>query len=241
MSLKQTRTLIQSLHKEFKKLADPVKAEPMQIYMKSEMPYYGIKAPERRAIQREVFARYPLESFDEWRDAVLALWRGATHREERYAAMELASDKVYAGYQQLRALPIYEEMIVDGAWWDFVDAIAIESVGGLLRQYPRQMKGKMRAWSKSREMWKRRTSILCQIKSRDETDLDLLYECIEGSIEDKEFFIRKGIGWALREYGKTDPREVLRYVKANRHRLSGISKDEAMKPVIEAGLAKSIP
>ena len=213
----------------------------MQIYMKSEMPYYGIKAPERRAIQREVFARYPLESFEEWRDTVLALWRGAKFREERYAAMELANDRAYAGYQLLKALPIHEEMIVDGAWWDFVDAIAIESVGGLLRKYPGSMKPRMRAWSKSRDMWKRRSSILCQIKSRDGTDLDLLYECIERSMEDSDFFIRKGIGWALREYGKTDPREVLRYVRANRDRLSGISKREAMKPVIKAGLAKTIP
>jgi 3-methyladenine DNA glycosylase AlkD len=238
---KNTSALIKTLRTGFKRVADPVKAEPMQIYMKSEMPYYGIKAPERRAIQQEVFARYPLESYDEWKDAALALWRGAKYREERYAAMELASDKAYAGYQQLKVLAIYEEMIVTGAWWDFVDAIAIESVGGLLRKYPGSMKPKMMTWSRSKDMWKQRTSILCQIKSREETDLDLLYECIERSIEDKDFFIRKGIGWALREYGKTDPREVLRYVKANRERLHSLSKREAMKPVIKAGLARTIP
>lgn len=241
MSPKPSRKLIQALRTGFENHADPAKAKPMQAYMKSKMPYYGIQTPERRDIQREVFAKYPLQSYEEWKVTVLALWRGAKYREERYAAIELASDPAYAGYRRLKTLPIYEEMIVTGAWWDYVDGIAAELVGELLRRNPRSMKPRMRAWSRSRDMWKRRSSILSQLKFKQETDLDLLYDCIGPSMADKDFFLRKGIGWALREYAKTDPREVLRYLRANRDRLSPLSKREAMKPIIKAGVARIIP
>jgi 3-methyladenine DNA glycosylase AlkD len=80
-------------------------------------------------------------------------------------------------------------------------------------------------------MWKRRAAILCQLGFRRETDLDLLYACIEPSLESKEFFLRKAIGWALRQYAWTDPREVRRYVTANRERLSPLSVREAMKNI----------
>jgi 3-methyladenine DNA glycosylase AlkD len=241
MSSKRSRALVRAVRIEFKRLADPKKATPMQAYMKSEMPYYGVQTPRRRVAQREVFATHALRSFAEWKETILALWREATYREERYAAIGLADEKAYAAYRTLKALPIYEEMIVTGAWWDYVDGIAIELVGDLLFRFPRSMKPRMCTWSRSKDMWKRRTSILSQLKFKGETDLDLLYDCIEPSIEEKEFFLRKGIGWALREYAKTDPREVWRYVKENRDRLSPLTKREATRTIIKAGLAKSVP
>ena len=210
--------------------ANPVKAPQMQAYMKSEMPYYGVSAPAQRAIWRDVFDAHPIEACQELRDVALALWRGARFREERYAAIGLLDLRRYAGCKDLAAMPMYEEMIVTGAWWDYVDAIATHHVGEILRREPKRMKPLVRRWAKTNDsMWKRRAAILSQIRFKAGTDLDLLYDCIEPNLTHKDFFIRKAIGWALRQHAWTDPREVKRYVKANRTRLSPLSVREAMK------------
>jgi 3-methyladenine DNA glycosylase AlkD len=129
-------------------------------------------------------------------------------------------------------LPVYEEMIVTGAWWDYVDAVAVHLVGDqLLRDFPGDVKPLMRAWSTDSNLWKRRASIICQVAFKGETDVDLLYACIQPNLADRQFFIRKAIGWALRQYAWTDPAEVRRYVTANASRLSGLSRREALKNI----------
>jgi 3-methyladenine DNA glycosylase AlkD len=165
---------------------------------------------------------------------VLAIWRGARFREQRYAAIELTGVRAARPFQRIDALPMYEEMIVDGAWWDYVDAIAGHRFWAVLQNDRAEMKARMLAWSRDDDMWKRRSAILCQLKAKAATDLDFLYACIEPSIASKEFFLRKAIGWALREYAWTDPEEVKRYVAANEHRLSGLSRREALKNVAKA-------
>lgn len=132
-------------------------------------------------------------------------------------------------------------MIVTGAWWDLVDSIAAHRLGGLLRVYPEVMKPEMRAWSICDDLWKRRSSILCQLTFKAETDLPLLYQCIEPSLASPEFFLRKAIGWALRQYAWADPHEVLRYVRLKRRELSPLSKREALKNVLRAGLTNEVP
>ena len=124
---------------------------------------------------------------------------------------------------------MYEEMIVTGAWWDYVDHIAGRRIGLLLRNHPAPMSRLMRRWSRSDDMWKRRTSIICQLGFKERTDLALLYDCIEPNLDDREFFIRKAIGWALRQHAWTDPKEVQRYVRAHEDQLSGLSRREALK------------
>src|SRR5688500_2234780 len=79
--------------------ADPAKAAPMQAYMKSAMPLYGVQAPVLRRVCRDVFAAHPLDSVETWQDTVLALWRGARFREDRYAAIELTGARRYRTYQ----------------------------------------------------------------------------------------------------------------------------------------------
>ncbi|MEA2656052.1 MAG: hypothetical protein QOI23_1417 [Chloroflexota bacterium] len=202
----------------------------MQAYMKSEMPYRGISAPDMRAISKAIFADHPLETCDEWRAAVLDLWRDAHFREERYAAIELLGERRHRDCRTLDVLPLYEELITTGAWWDYVDAVA-PHVGNLLRTYPEKVGPVMRAWSTDKDMWKRRASIICQVSFKKDTDRDLLYANIEPNLADRNFFIRKAIGWALRAYAWTDPQEVARYVAANEARLSGLSKREALKNV----------
>jgi 3-methyladenine DNA glycosylase AlkD len=201
----------------------------MQAYMKSAMPYYGIQAPELRAVCKRLYQAHTIESASVWRETCLRIWRGARFREERYAAIELTGVRLYRPFQTPETLPMYQEMIVTGAWWDFVDAIASNRLGPLLRSYPAQMQKEMRKWSRGRDLWKRRAAILCQLGFKRDTDLDLLYACIEPSLSSKEFFLQKAIGWALRQYAWTDPREIARYVRERGKELSALSKREALK------------
>ncbi len=209
--------------------ADPAGAPGMQAYMKSAMPYFGVSTVPRRAALKPLFTVLDWPDSAAWQAGVLAIWRGAAFREERYAALELTGVKAARRFQQIEALPMYEEMIVTGAWWDYVDEIAGHRLWELLRNDRAAMTKAMRTWSTGADMWKRRSSIICQLPAKRETDLDLLYACIEPSIGSNEFFLRKAIGWALRQYAWTDPEEVARYVAANESRLSGLSKREALK------------
>jgi 3-methyladenine DNA glycosylase AlkD len=224
-------SLLLLVRRELHRAGNPRRAAGAQAYMKSAMPYHGLSAPLLREICKKIFAGVDLPSRAVWLGHVLELWRGATHREERYVAVALTGDKRAREFQTPSAMPLYEEIIVTGAWWDYVDDVASHRVGPILRDFPAPMTKKMLAWSRSPNMWKRRTSIICQLGFKQDTDLDLLYACIEPSLDSKEFFLRKAIGWALRQHAWTDPAEVKRYVRRNRARLSGLSYREALKNI----------
>lgn len=234
-------SLLLELRAVLKRVANPAKAPQMQAYMKSKLPYLGIQAPLLSRTCKLFFAAHPLNSAAAWRKAVLEIWRSAQFREERYAAIELTGAKRYAAFQTLQTLPMYEELVVTGAWWDYVDVIASRRLGPLLKRYPTSMRRKMISWSRSKDIWKKRSAILCQLSFKADTDLELLYRLIEPSLNSKEFFLRKAIGWALRQYAWTNPREVYRCVKEHRSVLSPLTKREALKNVLASGLIGSIP
>ena len=221
--------MLTELRKALRKVADPTKAAGMQAYMKSAMPYHGVPNPILRRVCKEVFANVTLESSTQWQALVLDLWRNARFREERYAALQLAADKRARTFQMPGAMKMYEELVVTGAWWDYVDDVASHRIGAILKSYPTPMRRKMLAWSKCDNIWKRRSAILCQLGFKQETDRALLYACIEPSLGSKEFFLQKAVGWALRQYAWTDGAEITRYVRANRERLSPLSRREALK------------
>jgi 3-methyladenine DNA glycosylase AlkD len=214
-------------------LADPARAPAMQAYMKSSMPFRGVPSPPRKALAKDLFRTHPLPDFDAWRQTVLALWRGAEYREERYLAIALARHRSYRAYQTPAALPICEELIVTGAWWDFVDEVAVGLLGPILRASPAAVRPLMLAWRADRDLWRRRSAIICQVGAKESTDLDLLTACLEPNLPDREFFIRKAIGWALRDYAWTDPAWVRAWVAAHDGQLSGLSRREALKNVAE--------
>ena len=199
--------------------------------MKSAMPYLGVSAVPRRAVCKEVFTDLSWKTSADWQADVLALWRGARFREERYAALELTGVRAARAFQRIDALPMYEEMIVTGAWWDYVDTIAGERLLTLLRNDPVEMRAAMLAWSVDEDMWKRRSAILCQLGAKGGTDTELLTACMAPSLYSKEFFLRKAIGWALRQYARTDADWVRNYVAAHESALSGLSKREALKRI----------
>lgn len=222
-------TLLASLRSRLRAAGDSDRAKQMQAYMKSAMPYHGVPAPQVRVFCKEAFAPLAFAEREDWETAVCEIWDGAKFREERYCAIALTNVRAARAFQTPDAMPLYEKLVVEGAWWDYVDEIATNRVGPILRSHFAPMKKLMLRWSKDANMWKARTSILSQCRSRAETDLELLYACIEPSMGSKEFFLRKAIGWALREYARTDMNEVKRYVKQNESRLSGLSKREALK------------
>jgi len=212
-------------------VAQPERAGAMQAYMKSAMPYLGVSSVPLRQVCKELFAGLDWKDSAAWQADVLAIWRGARVREERYGAIALTGVRAARGWQRMDALPMYEEMIVSGAWWDFVDAIAGQRLLVLLQAEPAAMKAAMLDWAVCDNMWKRRSAILCQLNARGATDLDLLERAIAPSLDSKEFFLRKAIGWALRQYARTDADWVRHYVAAHEGRLSGLSKREALKRV----------
>ena len=208
--------------------ADPVRAAQQQAYMKSAMPCFGVSVPQCRRIAGSVFKAHPLPDAPAWEAAILDLWRNAAHREERYAAVELLLFERYSSWIDPARVPMVEELVVTGAWWDYVDAIAGRGMGTMLGAHPRPVKSLLRKWAKDDNFWKRRTAILAQLRARGATDRKLLADVIGPSIGHPEFFLRKGIGWALREYSKTDPGWVTAFVDVHPE-LSALSRREALK------------
>jgi 3-methyladenine DNA glycosylase AlkD len=222
---------LMKLRRALRQAGDPRKAPQMQAYVKSALPFHGVPTPLLRQLCKANFAGLQFTTHSQWQALVLHVWRKARFREERYAALFLAGDARGRAFQTPAAMPLYEELIVTGAWWDFVDDIASHRVGQILRDYPAPMRHRMLSWSKSSDMWKRRTSIICQLGFKSDTDLELLYACIEPSLESKEFFLQKAIGWALRQYAWTDAAQIRRYVRQNASRLSALSRREALKNI----------
>ncbi len=199
--------LLPRLRTALQQVGDSIKAPAMQAYMKSAMPYHGVPTPLFREVCKATFADVQFTAASHWRD------------------------KRARPFQTPSAMKMYEELIVSGAWWDYVDDIASHRIGPILRDYPVPMRRKMLSWSKSNSLWKRRTAIICQLGFKAETDLELLYACIEPSVESREFFLQKAIGWALRQYAWTDGAEIKRYVRLKRVRLSALSCREALKNI----------
>jgi 3-methyladenine DNA glycosylase AlkD len=223
--------LIDDVRHSLREVADPSKAPSMQAYMKSAMPYYGVPSPVAKRVFARVLHDHPVADRESWLATVHALWHDATHREERYAAIALAGHQHYLAYQDPDTLDLYRELVVTGAWWDFVDTLASHSVGPILRAHHDEVRPTIVGWSTDPDMWLRRTSVICQLGAKQSVDLDLLTTCIEPNLGDREFFIRKAIGWALRQHAWTDPAWVQDYVRRQGDHLSPLSRREALKNV----------
>ena len=165
--------LVTNIRQGLAENANREKATGMRAYMKSAMPYRGVQTPIRRKLVRAALRAHPLASRDDWLAAVLDLWRNAAYREERYAAQDVSGAPQFRAFRTLEALPLYEEMVVNGAWWDLVDDVATHKLRELVDHYPEEMAAHMRAWSRDADLWKRRSSIICQVKRKEATDLAL--------------------------------------------------------------------
>ena len=227
--------------------AVPAKAPAMQAYMKSALPFYGVSAVPRDRAMRAVLATHtPLRSFAAWRDTALSLWRGAAAREERYAVFALLAHAPYAEHSSsMQALPLYEELITTGAWWDYVDTVAPRHLGGLLAAHGAAFKPTLRAWARCEDMWKRRAAITAQLSAGRQLDSELLFDCIGanllGSPFGNVFWVQKAAGWALRQHARVAPADVRAYVKAQGEALSALTVREALKHIGSGGGGAKAP
>jgi 3-methyladenine DNA glycosylase AlkD len=219
--------------------ADPGRAPAMQRYMKSTMPFLGVGAATLTAALRPVFRAHPQPDVASFGATVRALYVDATHREERYAAIALARAAPSRRHRTLELLPLYAELVTVGAWWDLVDPIATHLVGELLLRHPEPVGATLRAWAQGDALWLHRTAILAQLRARERTDLALLEAVLAPALASREFFLRKAVGWALRQYAYTDPDYVRRYVETHAAELSGLSRREALKHLGDDGDAPS--
>jgi 3-methyladenine DNA glycosylase AlkD len=215
------------IRSELRALADPERAAGNAAYMKvaarGALPYLGVRRPEVRRIVRAAATDLPTD--DDARTAVVReLWDDAEHAEERYAAQDLLG--LRWAHARLDLLDLHRQMALTGAWWDHVDEVA-HRVADLVAAHPDEMRPVLLAWSVDPSIWLRRLAILSQLGRRDQVDRELLAAVIEPNVGDREFFVRKAIGWALREVARHDPDWVRTFVET--HELSPLSRREALK------------
>jgi 3-methyladenine DNA glycosylase AlkD len=221
--------LVRAIRETLAGAGDPERAVAQQRYMKSEMPYRGITSPQLSALLRPLLASYEPTSRAEWEATVRDLWDGATHREERYAALALAKLRAAKPWHDPALVPLVRHLVVTGAWWDLVDDIAVHLAGAILVGHPGEMAPVLRDWATEDDPWLRRTAVICQLGRRADTDLELLRHAVESNVDDPSFWLRKAIGWALRDLARTDPDWVRAEVDRLDGRLSALSRREALK------------
>jgi 3-methyladenine DNA glycosylase AlkD len=220
--------LVADLRQALAEHADPDRAPDMQRYMKSALPFRGLTSPVLRATVRPLLSRVPAARAD--REATIRLlWDEAAFREERYAALALLEARPLRGWRDPDLVPLVEHLVRTGAWWDLVDQIAGRTVAPMHREQPRQMRPVVLAWSRHEDLWLRRTAVLSQLGSKAATDRDLLAQVVLANADRTEFWLRKAIGWALRDLARTDPGWVRAFLATHGDRLSALSRREAAK------------
>lgn len=215
---------LKPLKAAFQEAADPERAEKQKAYMKGQFEYYGITAPIQKNLVKEFKNEYGLLPETDKEEIVRWCW-DQPQREWQYFAMDMLGRTVKKESEDI--VDLYEELIVAKSWWDTIDYIASNLVGPYFKIYPDNINHRTSKWMGSGNIWLQRTCLLFQLKYKDDLDTDLLESFIEPLRTSKEFFIRKAIGWILREYSKTNPDYVNKFVENNE--LSGLSHREALK------------
>lgn len=213
--------------------ADPERAPGMQAYLRSDLACLGVTASRLRAAVRPVLDAHPLPDRRAYERAVLRLWDEAAFREERYVAWLLTRHRRYRAHQDPAALDLYRHLVVTGAWWDLVDPVAVHGVGTVLRAAPAEVAPVVVAWAVEDDLWLRRTAVICQVGARDLLDETLLREVLEHNLTDsaygEDFFVRKAVGWALRQHSRLRPDWVVGFAEQHAGRLSPLSRREALR------------
>lgn len=217
--------VVARLTSAFEPAADPERAAFMSAYMKGHFSFLGITSPERRALARDALAGLPTPTEDDVAAVVLGAW-GLEAREYQYAAADYGVRHVRrcsSGF-----LAVAERLITTKSWWDTVDLLAARVAGPLVSATP-SLRHEMDRWLQSDDRWMARSALLHQLKYKQATDADWLFAACLRRAPDTDFFLRKAIGWALREYSKTDAEAVHRFVADHDAELSGLSRREALK------------
>ena len=199
-------------------------AEGMARYMKYHFPYLGIQKPLRSKLEKDFVQANKIHKFDVLKGIIKELWE-QPEREFQYTAIELMlKSKIW---KNRKALDLLAYCLTHKSWWDTVDILASRMVGSYFQVFPAQRDQTMENWLNGENMWLNRTTLIFQLNYKSKTDEGLLFACIEKQVDSKEFFIRKAVGWALRQYARTNSEAVYHFVDS--HNLSPLSKREALK------------
>jgi 3-methyladenine DNA glycosylase AlkD len=210
--------------KAFEFHADPIAAVPMKLYLKNKFDLYGIKSPLRKEISKSFLSKNELPSEQDIAHIAHELW-DRPQRELQYFTMELLQK--YVKISSPNWIDLYEQLIVKKSWWDSVDGLAAWSVGAHFRRFPDQISPYTNRWMGSGNIWLQRTCLIYQLKYKELTNFELLKSFITPLTNSKEFFIRKAIGWALRQYSRTNPQAVEEFVAIQP--MSNLSYREALR------------
>ncbi|MFE7776967.1 DNA alkylation repair protein [Streptomyces sp. NPDC057445] len=218
-------TVLERLTAGYAAAADPVRAAEAAAYMKNIAPFLGIRTPDRRALSRTVLQGTPRPDEADCTAVALRCWE-LPEREYHYFAADYL--RRYAGRCSSGFLPVVRHLLTTVSWWDTVDTLAAHVVGPLVAADP-ELVPVMDEWIEDDNLWIARTALLHQLRYKDATDTERLFRFCLRQCGHTDFFIRKAIGWSLREYAKTDPDAVRAFVDGARDRLAPLSVREALK------------
>jgi 3-methyladenine DNA glycosylase AlkD len=219
-------SFIEPVYTAFQKNADAENAAGMKTYMLNKFEFFGIKTPVRDEIVKSYLKEHSLKQFSELDQVIKELWE-MPERELQYFAID-----IFVSHKKLwsqSSIKMIEHCIIQKSWWDTVDSIASDWLGVYFNLFSEQTILITSQWNRSNNIWLQRSSILFQKSYKKNTDTTLLSSYILHLKDSKEFFIRKAIGWALREYSKTNSDWVISFVANNK--LSPLSEKEALKRI----------
>lgn len=207
--------------------ADPARAAAMQRYLKTDMPMFGVGRPDQQRLLTAILRQGAPADAAQWAEAVRRLWAGP-ERELKYAA--IAVTRGWRGrFLDLGALPLLEQLVREGAWWDLVDELAVHPIGEIALRSPAEVRPVLLRWIGDPDLWVRRAALLAQNRHRERADEALLFDLCLRQADDRSFWIRKAIGWALREHARTRADAVRAFLSAHGGALSGLTRREASK------------
>ena len=214
------------LTKAFEKNSDPARAAGAKAYMRNISDFYGLASPTRKLLVKEFIAKSGLPRYDQLEELVHYAWE-QPQREWQYTALEITEKFVKKADTNL--IDLSEWIITNKSWWDSVDFVAPNIAGMLFQKYPEVKMHYIEKWLQSGNLWLQRSCLIHQLKYNKSTDQALLFTLCERLADHPDFFIRKAIGWSLRQYSKTSPEAVMDFV--HNHKLSNLSTKEALKVI----------
>ena len=219
---------IEDLTSHFSKYANAKNASHMKDYMRGKFEFYGIKTKERRVLLKQTIEQNKEELATNVRELTFKLY-ALPQRELHLTANEIFDRQLRKKYLK-NDIALVERLITENSWWDTVDFIAKQILGNYLTMYPEMVEKTITRFSNVDNMWLNRSAIIFQLGYKHNTNEELLFKQCMAHKESNEFFIQKAIGWALREYGKTNPQSVLNFV--NSTSLKPLSHREAIRNIV---------
>ncbi len=219
--------MLKEIMKAFEEAGDKSLIPWMSGYLKGQFKFFGLKSPERRNLSRIIYPSIKPLKKEEIIQLCTEMWN-QPYRELHYFSQEILFRTLKKKWDR-EDIEFLEWLVLNNSWWDTVDFIAPKLLASYFRMYPEERETCIKKWIASENIWLMRSALLIQLKTKEETDFDLLFRVILQVNHTKEFFINKAIGWVLREHAKKNTELILDFVRANRNRLSNLSVREALK------------